>query len=76
MENTDHSGHFHCPNDLSTMGVREIYQSYHLNYQGQLVASYPSHEVEGEIVVHTFDKNMFCLEHLQVCKSNENKQAK
>ena len=71
MENTDHNGKYQCPDDdplyvSHTMAVRDAYQTYHLTHQGQLVASHPSNEVEGEMVVHTYDKNMFCLMHLQV----------
>ena len=48
------------------MAVRDAYETYHLTEEGQLVASYPSYEEEGERVEHIFDKHQFCLVHLQV----------
>ena len=70
-DNTAYYGDFHCPDDdplytSSLMAVRDAYETYHLNMEGQLLASYPSYQEEGARLEHIFEKHQFCLVHLQV----------
>ena len=67
--NTAYYGHFSCPPmdadyKYSLMSAKEFYETHALTEDGHLVASHPGEN--GSRVEHTFDKNRFCLVHLQV----------
>eukprot|EP00092_Neocalanus_flemingeri_P083242 GFUD01104451.1.p1 GENE.GFUD01104451.1~~GFUD01104451.1.p1 ORF type:complete len:540 (-),score=97.41 GFUD01104451.1:263-1882(-) len=71
MDNTQYNGHFKCPRtdpnrEDNLMSTRDYYEKYFLTEEGHLEASYPGDEEDDERVVHTYDKNQFCLVYLQM----------